>query len=343
MVSTLSSHLDILRLKHFDIRTLHVDSQALKGNPLGDPSLRSHPVLVPKDANPKAAYPVVFLLSGFAGNGPNYFNQKTFESNFVQTLDRSIELGEAPHAIFVLIDAMTSWGGSQFLNSEGTGRYEDLVAVDTFNAVREQLPVAKDARQWCVMGGSSGGYGAFHLSSKYPEKFGLCAAIAPDSFFEASLLPDVWATFAHLKKLGGIEGVRAELMNGKLMKKKEAFQMLNAIAMGLCYAPKSGGVDWPIDEETGRVRKDVFAKWLAHDPIVFLQDRIENVGKLAGIWLDVGVKDQFNLQYGTRQIREILIQNKIAHEYSEFDGTHFDLDQRRPLVWKWLAQKWSAS
>jgi hypothetical protein len=34
---------------------------------------------------------------------------------------------ESPPALIVFVDASTSWGGSQFLNSSSTGRYLDYL------------------------------------------------------------------------------------------------------------------------------------------------------------------------------------------------------------------------
>lgn len=337
LVGYLATH----QLKNFVLQTLIVESEALRGNPLGDPIRRAHPVLIPNAPVPKDGFPVVLVLAGFTGNGPNYLNVKTFEPNFAQTLDDAVSRGEAPNAIFVLIDAMTFWGGSQFVDSAGTGNYETFVARDTFDAIKGQLPARKDPAGWCVTGGSSGGYGALHLASKYPEKFGLCAAIAADSFFEANLLPEIWTALAQMQKIGGVVGVKAELKSGKLMKRRESHTILNAIAMGLCYAPdENGSVKWPIDESLGTLREDIWVEWKAHDPLTFLPQRLGNLRALSGIFLDCGNKDQFQLQYGMRQIREILSKASVQHEYSEFDGNHFDISERRPQVWRWLTLAW---
>ena len=324
----------------FRLHTLLVESQALIGNPLRDPTSRRHPVLVPKDRAPASGWPVVFVLAGFSGNGPNYFNLKTFESNFPQTLDTLVNQREAPRAVYVFVEAMTYWGGSQFLNSPMTGNYEDYLVMDVVGAVRNKFEVSQDACEWCVMGGSSGGYGALHLGSRHPEVFGHVAAIAPDCFFEASLLPEYWTALPVLEKLGGVAGVRAELESGKLQRRKEWHSILNAVAMGLCYSRAGDSVSFPVplDRHTGCVNQVEWTKWKKHDPIVFLAERIERVKKLNGLYIDVGTRDQYHLQFGARQIREVLKENHVAHQYTEFEGNHFDIGERRPQVWRWLME-----
>lgn len=341
--SRLHEGFQIQRFRHFKVATLAVESSALKGNPLGDAFHRSHPVLIPLGQAPQGGFPVVFVLAGFTGNGPNYFNLKTFEQNMPSVVDEARARGEAPDAVYVFVDAMTSWGGSQFLNSEGTGRYEDHVALEIPLALRAQVPlVTGDHARWCVMGGSSGGYGALHLASAHPGVFGMSAAIAPDSFFEASLLPEIWTALPTLQKLGGVRGVKAEMAQGRFLKRKEAHSVLNAIAMGLCYAPKGDGVEWPISDSTGLLREDVWHKWKTHDPIEFLRAREDQVQKISRVFLDVGTRDQYHLQYGARQIRSVLEDLEVDLAYSEFEGNHFDIGERRPEVLKWLATTWRA-
>ncbi|MCM2280836.1 MAG: esterase family protein [Bdellovibrionaceae bacterium] len=340
-IARFSEGLHFHSYQHYRTGTLTVESVVLKGNPLQDPATRAHPMLLPRTSPPQGGYPVVFVLSGFTGNGPNAFNLKTFETNLPATLDACRARGEAPDAVFIFVDAMTAWGGSQFVNSEGTGRYEDYVAHEIPTVLRQNVAdLATDPARWCVMGGSSGGYGALHLASAHPHTFSTCAAIAPDSFFEASLLPEVWTALPVLHKVGGIRGVRDEIKQGRFMKRREAHSVLNAIAMGLCYAPKGDGVEWPVSEVTGQLRTEIWQKWKAHDPIEFLRAREDQVEQLKYFFLDCGNRDQYHLHYGARQIRSVLEDLGVDLAYSEFDGNHFDIGERRPLVWKWLSRIW---
>lgn len=329
-------------LKHFAVKTLEVESEVLKGNPLGDSSRRLVPVLLPHDVEEGEALPLVLILAGFTGNGPKYFNVKGYEENFPQVLDRSFSRGEAPRAVFAFVDGWSYWGGSQFINSAGTGRYEDFIVKELLSDLRDQLPVSDQASLTCVTGGSSGGYGSLHLVSQHPEQFGLAAAIAPDSFFEASLLPDIYTALPILKKVGGIAGVKEELEQGKFLRRRESHSVLNAIGMGFCYCPdEQGGVRFPVDPDTGLLNQDVWNQWLKHDSVRFLQERKDRLAKIQSIYLDVGDRDQFHLQYGTRQVRNVLKAAGVDVVYSEFSGNHFDIGERRPQVWKWLKQQWS--
>jgi enterochelin esterase family protein len=334
----------VSEFQYFLAGTIVVQSDVLKGNALGDPTVRKNPVLIPKGSAPVQGWPVVLVLSGLFGNGPHAFNLKVFEPNTPEAIDQCAGRGEAPRAVFAFCDAMTFWGGSQFLDSAGTGRYETFVLRELVPAIRTHLPAAQDSGQWCVTGGSSGGYGALHLASRAPEVFGRVAAIAPDSFFEASLLPAVRTALPVIDGFGGVAGVRSELISGRFMKRKDAHEVLNAIAMGLCYAPDEHG-NWrsPVDPETGILIDAEWDRWKAHDPVVFLGDRIDNLRRLEAIYLDVGTRDQYHLQYGTRQIAAVLREYGIHCDLTQFDGTHWDIGERKPEVWKWLANAWGGS
>ncbi|WP_373999462.1 alpha/beta hydrolase-fold protein [Bdellovibrio bacteriovorus] len=329
-------------VQHFQIETLKIESAALKNNPLKDPATRFNPLLLPRNEGP---WPVVMVLGGFTGNSPFYFNPKFNEQNAVQVIDQAFERGEAPEALYVFVDALTSWGGSQFLNSAATGNYEDYIIQEIIPALKEHFPVSHNTQDWCVMGGSSGGYGALHLGSKHPEIFGYVGAIAPDCFFEASLLPELYHAHPFWEKYKE-SAARAleELRNKKLMKAKNWHSVVNAFGMASCYSAKGHGVEfhWPLDLHTAEKIPAIWEQWLEKDPLHFLPKRISNLKKISGIYLDVGSKDNFHLQYGSRQISKFFKSQGLSHEYVEFDGNHFDIGERRVEVWKWLSSLWRA-
>lgn len=333
--SEVLKNLHPFELNNFSVETLKIESPHLRNNPLKDAFTRYNPLLIPKSKGP---WPVVFVLGGFSGNAPFYFNAKFNEQNTIQVLDKACSQGDAPEALYVFVDALSSWGGSQFLNSTAVGNYEDYIVKDIVPALKSLYELSPHTSDWCVMGGSSGGYGALHLASAYPDIFGVIAAIAPDSFFEASLLPDLYQALPFWEKYQS--GIRAleDLRNGRLTKNRNWHSLLNAFGMAACYSPKGehGDFHFPLDSTTGEKNLEIWKLWLTKDPIHFLPQRIENLQKLAAIYLDVGNKDNFNLQYGTRQISHILKNHKIDHDYKEFDGNHFDIGERRSEVWKWL-------
>ena len=49
---------------------------------------------------------------------------------------------------------------------------------------------------------------------------------------------------------------------------------------------------------------------------------------LRGLYVDVGIYDQYHIQYGTRRFVDALTAHGIAHRYEEFDGSHSAIDWR---------------
>ncbi len=326
------------KLKNFEICTLEIESKALKKNPLKDSNIRWNPFLVPKSKpNRKRGFPVVVVLAGFTGNGPNYFSMRTFEDNFPQVIDRQYSNGLAPKSIYFFVDAMTSWGGSQFLNSKGTGHYEDYIIQELVEVLKSDPDISKDPKDWIIMGGSSGGYGALHLASKYPNVFSRCAAIAPDSMFETVYLNDFYQAAGRILSEGGSKKILQQIKDGSFKKSKGWHEVINALGMAACYSPGkyAGDLNYPIDLKTGKLNPIVWKKWKKHDPVEFLKSRAQSLKKLRSIFLEVGTKDEFNLQFGAREIHKILKSRKIKCHYHEYSGGHFDLSSRRPSFLEW--------
>lgn len=320
---------------------LLIDSPSLQSNPLGDPSKRHNYVLLP--AGEMKNLPIIFHLSGYFSTGHQSFQVKTLNHNFVEKIDEGVLKGEYPKAIHVFVEATSYWGGSQFINSVGCGNYADYILKDLYPCVVEAFGANQEARYSCVMGGSSGGYGALSLISELKSPFGIALAVAPDSFFEASLLPEIFQAIPELSKYKSFTKIKKLIDDGEIQEKRSFFTLANVIAMAHCYAPqtsiKKDFIDFPVDLYTGEVDHKLWKQWLKNDPIHFLKKRKKRLEKKE-IYLDVGKYDNFSLQFGTRQIAQQLKIQKVKHHYSEFSGNHFGLSQRRLLFLGQLAKKW---
>lgn len=91
------------------------DSEALKGNPLGDPNRRPLWVYVPPgyDDEPDRRYPAVFQIQGLTGQVDMWRNRTAFRKNFPELADEGIASGEIQPCIVAWVDCWTSLGGSQ--------------------------------------------------------------------------------------------------------------------------------------------------------------------------------------------------------------------------------------
>lgn len=321
----------------FDVYNLMVESKSLKTNPLGDSHVRSNYVLKPRAVG---RFPVVFHLSGYFGNGYQVFNFKTLEENLPETISRETAAKNIPLANHVFVDAMTSFGGSQFINSVGCGNYADYLQKDLVAAVDEHLSTRKEEHYRCLLGASSGGYGALFHVAQNKSPFGVAAAIAPDSVFEISLLADYYKVSEALKDIPDVKSLQKKLKDSKFRDSKSFFPIMNAVAMALCYSETGKGkISYPIDLNTGFIKAEEFAIWKKKDPVEFLEQKLKNL-KDVTLYLDVGRFDDYSLQFGVRRIHDLLKRNKIGHQYSEFDGGHFKTTPRKVEALRWLKRIW---
>src|SRR5262249_11122593 len=149
-----------------------VESAVLANNPLGDSTTRRLPVLLPPGyTDSDRRYPVLVGLAGFTGRGIAMLNDDPWQPNLAQRLERLYAQG-MPHVIAVLPDGFTRYGGSQYLNSSATGRYEDYIAEEIVRWVdaRYRTIAAPEGRG--IFGKSSGGFGALTLRVGPPQGFG---------------------------------------------------------------------------------------------------------------------------------------------------------------------------
>jgi enterochelin esterase family protein len=305
-------------------------SDVLKSNPCGDPATRTVPVYLPPgyDAAPTARYPVVFCLTGFTGRGVMLLNEDGWAPNIAQRMDRLIASGRAKPMILVMPDCFTRYGGSQYIDSPATGRYEE-------HLVRELVPWAD--RTWrtrpdrrAVMGKSSGGFGAITHGMRHPDVFHAVACHSGDMLFEYCYLPDFPKFLSGVQKAGGVPEFFRKFEESP-RKKSEDLAVLNILAMAACYSPDPArelGIDFPFDLHSGRLRDDVWARWLSWDPARLVARYETALRSLRLIFIDCGTRDEWNLHLGARVLVEELASRGIAHRHEEFDDGHMQITYR---------------
>jgi enterochelin esterase family protein len=308
-----------------------IASEVLRGNPLGDPFVRRVPVYLPPDYDASNKhYPVVFVLTGFTGRGTMLLNDAAWEETLPQRMDRLITEGKVQPMILVMPDCFTRIGGSQYINSSAVGRYEDHLVQELVAYVDQNYRTTADRNSRAVVGKSSGGYGSLILAMRHPETFGIMASHSGDTYFELCYKPDFPAALNGLTKYGGLDkfwhGIPTIRPRGK-----EFNALLNTIAMAACYSPNPHapyGFDLPFDIETGELREDVWARWLEWDPVKLVDKHLDALKSLRLIYLDAGLRDEFNLQYGARIFVKRLKERGINFVHEEFDDGHFNIQYR---------------
>jgi S-formylglutathione hydrolase FrmB len=323
-----------------------VDSTLLRDNPLGDPHERPVYVYLPPGYDDTdRRYPVVYVIQGYTGHVGMWFNRMPFRRPFPELADEVFARGDTPPAIVVYVDAWTALGGSQFLDSPATGRYHSYLCEEVVPWVDARYRTLADRAHRAIAGKSSGGYGAMVTPMLRPDLFSALATHAGDALFEvcyqdfsrvARILRDHYdgdyANFLadHGSRLHGLKDTDSDLI--------ETYGYAAAYS-----GNEDGSVSLPFDE-TGALVPDVWARWLAWDPVLMAGQPhyAEALRSLSGIWIDAGRSDEYYLDLGATAFRRALTGAGVADDrvhFELFDGRHGAIEYRYPLSLAWLCER----
>jgi hypothetical protein len=321
------------------------ESEVLQGNPLGDPHVRPLWVYVPPgyDDEPARRYPSIYLIQGLTGQLDMWRNRAAFRKNPTELMDELFAAGEAPPAILVWVDCWTSLGGSQFLDSPGTGRYHTYLCDEVVPWVDERYRTLSDAANRGIAGKSSGGYGAMVTPMLRPDLFRGFATHAGDALFETCYLPDFRVSARTLRDSydGSFERFWEDFRSRPALSKKTDHVLLNDWCMAACYsADEDGTVQLPYEPVTGQLKPEVWERWLAWDPVRMADRYADALRSQRAIYIDAGNRDDVYLDLGAEAFRRALERIGVADVHFElFDGTHMGIEYRYPLAVKYLAER----
>ena len=323
------------------------ESEALRGNPLGDPHVRPLWVYLPPgyDEEPERRYPSVYAIQGLTGQVDMWRNRSAFRKNYPELADAAMASGDCPPCIVVWVDAWTSLGGSQFLDSPGTGRYHTYLCDEVVPFVDEgyRTLAARDHRG--IAGKSSGGYGAMVTPMLRPDLFGGLATHAGDALFETCYLHDVAQAMRALRDNydNSFDTFWEDFRSRPAFLKPADAALLNTWCMAACYSTdEDGTVHLPYDTATGELIPEVWERWLAWDPVRMVPRYVDALRGLRAIYIDAGNRDDAYLDLGAEAFRRALEQIGVTDVYFElFDGTHMNIEYRYPIGLKYLAERLS--
>jgi hypothetical protein len=316
---------------------LTVESEALAGNPLGDPSRRPLYVYRPPgvEGQPGEQLPSVYVIQGFTGQLDAWLGRSVFEPTFIERLDAMFAAGECPDAVIVLVDAWTSRGGSQFLNSTSTGPYQDYLCDEVVPFIDARYPTLAAPEHRGISGKSSGGYGAMVLSMLRPDVFGALASHAGDALFECCYQPDFPAVARQLRDDfdGSFDVFHERLAESPNFDFSRFGKPLELYGYACAYSPdpeRPGEALLPFELETGRLNEPVWAQWLALDPVRMAPAHAEALGGLRRIYLDAGRSDEWFLDLGAQAFAAELDKLGVDHTLELFEGRHGGISYRYP-------------
>lgn len=302
---------------------LPIQSDVLRGNPLGDPHERILRVLAPREEG-DAPLPVVWILAAYGGTAAALVQEDPWSENLLDQINRLSEEGSLPPALFALPDCFTLLGGSQYLDSLATGRYE--------THLWEELRPLVEANFSCsgrhgVTGRSSGGYGAWIQGVRQRDYVKAIAVHAGDMAFDLCYRGAFPLLAEMIRGHGGIEPFYEAFRQTRNKRSGPWFGAIQTLAMAACYSPSRKaplGIDLPFEPATLTMREDVWERWLALDPVEMVDEPAvqEALRGLDLLFLDCGSRDEYHLQWGLRQLAGKLDALGISHEVEEFDDGH---------------------
>lgn len=310
---------------HGRIVHLHVDSLALRDNPLGDPARRELYAYLPPSYDGMRRFPVVYLLAAFGGDGRSFLDGSPWKPSVVDRLDAQMVRGECREAVLVMPDASTRWGGSQYLDSPAMGRYQTHLVEELVPFVDRELRTVPAAEGRAIAGRSSGGFGALRVCIDRPGSFGAMASHAGDAAFDLSLRPMITSAAICAMRSGS----RAALIEALRLRGPTLPLEHDAVFVVACAAAYAGQenlpfphFDWPFDEESGLVDEAVYARMKAHDPIERLKVTTGDLGGLALAFVDAGNADEHALAFAARSLAERLSGLGILVRHELHEGGH---------------------
>ncbi len=322
-------------------------SATLQGNPLGDPHVRPLWVYVPPgyDDAPQRRYPSVYVLQGFTGHLAMWRNRTPFRQPFPETADAAVAAGTCPPVIVVYVDAWTALGGSQFVDSPGTGRYHTYLCDEVVPWVDARYRTLPDPAHRGVSGKSSGGYGAMVSALWRPDLFGALATHAGDALFELCY-PDSFPKVVRILRdeyQGSYDRFWADLQSRPALSRESDAELIETWAYAAAYtADDDGTVQLPFDTATGARRDEMWERWLERDPVRIAAASPEVVRGLRAVWIDAGTRDEWYLDLGATAFRDALLAAGLPGErmcFELFPAAHGGIDYRYPLALSWLASR----
>lgn len=323
------------------------ESELLRGNPLGDPHER--PVLVylpPGYDDSDQRYPVVYVTMGYTGHIGMWFNRTPFRQPYPELLDAMFAEGDVPPAIVVFVDSWTRYGGSQCLDSPGTGQYNSYLCEEIVPWVDTTYRTIADRDHRAITGKSSGGYTAMVTPLLRPDVFGALATHAGDASFNLCYRGEFVVRARTLRdKYDGSYEKFFEYIAGKAGRTtNEELHLLEMFGYASAYsAEPDGTVLLPFDE-LGEVIPEIWERWLAWDPVEMVRkpQYADALRSLRAVWIDAGQQDEYYLDFGAtafhREAQKAGLPDARIH-FELFEGTHGGIEYRYPLAVRWLCEQ----
>ncbi len=257
--------------------------------------------------NPELQYATIYYLHGGGGNQNSGYENALWYYN----LHSDNTTITSPPAIFVCPDgSCPPYRGSDYVNSELYGNYEDFIMQDVIGFVENNFRANPDKNFRMITGTSMGGFGSSRLAAAYPEKFrasfpyiGFVAM--PDTLF------DTWKDLYYQENGNYIPAITGGTNTQLLL------TMCGGLSPNMNNPPTY--VDFPFDT-LGNWVDTILNKWYNYD-VSRLVKNLPDENELAW-FLGCGTTDYMCTYPTYLQFTDSLDYYNIAYDYHFFDGGH---------------------
>ncbi|BBH70568.1 enterochelin esterase [Actinoplanes sp. OR16] len=324
-----------------------IDSVLLKDNPLGDPHVRPLWVYTPPGyAETTDRFPAIYVIQGYSGQVEMWGNRQAFRRPFIETADRVFAENRAPGCILVFVDAWTAYGGSQFVDSPGTGKYHSYLCDEIVPYVDAQFRTIAHRDSRAISGKSSGGFGAMITPMLRPDLFGALATHAGDALYEYCYLNEFAKSARALREYDHDILKWWDDFNSRVSMTKEHDMSLTLLlgCTAAFSADEDGTPRLPFDPRSGQLIPELWERWLAWDPIRMIDRYADELRSLRAVWIDAGTRDEWFLDLGAEAFKDGLTRIGLPADrvnFELFPAAHGGIDYRYPLAVEWLANRLS--
>ena len=152
-----------------------------------------------------------------------------------------------------------------------------------------------------------------------PDVFGALATHAGDALYEYCYLPEFADAVRYLREYDGdIWRWWDDFRSRPAMSKKEDPALITALGCSAAFSPGDDGRPvLPVDPVSGVVRPEVWARWLAWDPVRMVRDVPEYAAamrSMRAVWVDSGTKDDYYLDLGAQAFTDALREAGVPDE-----------------------------
>lgn len=237
---------------------------------MGDPHERPLWVYTPPGYDDDdTRYPTVYVIQGYTGHVAMWANRTPYRQTFIEAADLVFASGEAPGCIVVYVDAWTAYGGSQFVDSVGTGPYHSYLCEEVVPWVDAHYRTIADRESRAISGKSSGGFGAMITPILRPDLFSALATHAGDTLYELVYVPEFAKVARPLRDYDyDVQRWWDDFRSRTAFTKDGDATILMVFRCSACFSPAEDGTPvLPFDSRTGQLRSEAWQRWLDWDPV----------------------------------------------------------------------------